>query len=375
MGKHFSDADLDRVHGWSSNGMTPVEIHNTLQMERRRANEPVPNLTTVRRAIKGSTFKRSRKETRGRPRRLTKANVCALDRARKKLIGKAEGEHEVHWEDIIKAARVPHVDRTTAAKNMKDAGFDIQWRTPRLKPMRGEVDEADRKRVCGKLRKLPLRFWVDDVDAYIDCKDWPIPRSARGKKYLNMARVRGHLRTRGEGLRAGFTKPDKKKHRVNTGGNVKLCAAIIGCRVRVWHYLQKGWGGQAAKHMYETVLAPALKRHRGEKRKYILLEDNDPSGFKSKVAMAAKKAMKIHPIEFPTYSPDLNPLDFSLWQEVEDRMSRQKTPRKESADAFKARLRKTAMSIPSPVIRKMLASIKPRAQSIYNHNGGHIPRD
>jgi hypothetical protein len=355
--------------------MTPVEIHTKLQMERRRSNKHVPNLTTVRRAIKGSTFKRSRKETRGRPRRLTKANVSALDRTRKKLIGKAAGEHEVHWGDIIKAARVPDVERTTAAKNMKEAGFDIQWRTPRLKPMRGEADEVDRKRVCDKLRKLPLRFWVDDVDAYIDCKDWPIPRSARGKKYLNMARVRGHLRTKGEGLGAGFTKPDKKKHRVNTGGNAKLCAAIIGSRVRVWHYLQKGWGGQAAKDMYEKVLAPALQRHRGEKRKYILLEDNDPSGFKSKVAMDAKKGLKIHPIEFPTYSPDLNPLDFSLWQEVEDRMSRQKTPSKESADAFKARLRKTAMTIPPPVIRKMVASIKPRAQSIYDHNGGHIPRD
>ena len=360
---------------WSSSGMSAIEIHRKLHSARQKAKKDGPNITSVRRALKGATFKRARKETRGRQRILTKANLSAIDRARKRLISKANGEYEVHWEDIIKAARVPKVDRTTAAKNMKAAGFDIQWRSPRLKPVRGEADEDERKRLCNKLRKLPERHWLTNVDAYIDCKDWPIPQNARGQRYLNMMRVRGHLRTKGEGLSKGFTKPDKKKHRVNTGGNVKLFAAIIGCRVRVWHYLPRRWNGDEAKKVYEKVLAPALKRHRGPKRTYILLEDNDPTGFKSKVGVDAKAALKIQPMEFPTYSPDLNPLDFALWQEVQNRMAAQVAPNKESAEKFKQRLRKTAMSIPESVVRKMLTSIKGRAQSIYEMNGGHIPRD
>ena len=94
----------------------------------------------------------------------------------------------------------------------------------------------------------------------------------------------------------------------------------------MWHYLPKRWGGDVAEDVYRNVLAPALKRHRGEKRRYILLEDNDPTGLKASIAMAAKAAMKIQPIAFPTYSPDLNPLDYALWQEVENRMGRQQAP-------------------------------------------------
>ena len=47
----------------------------------------------------------------------------------------------------------------------------------------------------------------------------------------------------------------------------------------------------------------------------------------------------------------------------------------EIATAYKARLRRTAMAIPEKVIRKMLAEMKPRVESIYKHKGGHIPKD
>ena len=93
--------------------------------------------------------------------------------------------------------------------------------------------------------------------------------------------------------------------------------------------------------------------------------------------MDAKAALKIQPMEFPTYSPDLNSLDFALWQEMQNRMAAaaQAAPNTESAETFKQRLCKTAMSIPESVARKMLANIKARAQSVYGMNGGHIPRD
>ena len=85
--------------------------------------------------------------------------------------------------------------------------------------------------------------------------------------------------------------------------------------------------------------------------------------------------MKIAPIEFPTYSPDLNPCDYALWAEVENRMTGQKVPRDEDVDGYKARLRRTAFAIPAPTIRKMLADMKPRARDIFERKGGHISRD
>ena len=155
---------------------------------------------------------------------------------------------------------------------------------------------------------------------------------------------------------------------------MKVCAGIITGRVRIWHYLEGTWNKDVAEKLYREAIAPALRKYCGRKRAYTILEDNDPTGYKSKSAISAKAELGIKPIQFPTYSPDLNPCDFALWSEVEGRMAKMK-PKAETLDEWKARLRRTAMAIPEPTIRKMLGSIKKRAESIYQSNGGHIPRD
>ena len=122
-------------------------------------------------------------------------------------------------------------------------------------------------------------------------------------------------------------------------------------------------------------MQPALRKHRGPTRKCSILEDSDLTGYTSNIAIAAKKDLGIEPIAFPAYSPDLNPLDFALWSEVESRMQAAPQPRNESVDEYKVRLRRTAMRIPTPVVRKMLGSMKARAESVYANGGGHIARD
>ena len=235
MGKHFTPQELDMMHRFHVQGGTAAQLHRKLAEARRRKGGSGPDLTSVRRGLKGVTFKRAKVETRGRKRALTNVNMRALEVARKRLIKKAESQYEVHWDDVIKAARVPEVHRSTASRSMNDAGYDIKWRTPRTSIPRSARDDAERKRICDAWRKLPSTYWTDKVDAYIDCKDWPIPRSLRGREYLDRRKVRKHLRTKGEGLSRGFTKPDKLKHRMNTGPNAKLCAGIIGGKVRIWH--------------------------------------------------------------------------------------------------------------------------------------------
>jgi hypothetical protein len=105
----------------------------------------------------------------------------------------------------------------------------------------------------------------------------------------------------------------------------------------------------------------------------FVLEDNDPTGYKSKKAMAAKEEMKIEAIDFPKYSPDLNPCDFFLWSEVQRRMALKKEPRHETVAGYKARLRRTALAIPEAVIRKAVLSIRKRAQQVFDADGGDIP--
>ena len=67
MGKHFGEAELDAMQKWKGQGVVATEVHRRLQASRRRAHEDGPSLTSVRRALKGGTFKRARVETRGSP--------------------------------------------------------------------------------------------------------------------------------------------------------------------------------------------------------------------------------------------------------------------------------------------------------------------
>ena len=115
---------------------------------------------------------------------LSALRTCALDAARKLLIAKAAGQCEVHGSGIIRAARAPGVDRSTAVKGMKAAGYDIQWRTPRQKLVRGDFDEDMMMRVCGKLRKKPVTFWTAELGAIVDNTPWPTPWSVKGRAHL-----------------------------------------------------------------------------------------------------------------------------------------------------------------------------------------------
>ena len=127
--------------------------------------------------------------------------------------------------------------------------------------------------------------------------------------------------------------------------------------------------------MYKGPILQTMKQRRGEKRRYTVLEDNDPSGYKSKKALAAKAECGVVTINLPRYSPDLNPLDYFLWEEVEQRMARNAPKGPETVVSFKRRLRRTALAIPEAVIRKGIADMKGRIGNCFKHRGKHITWD
>ncbi len=172
---------MDELFAWKAEGLEPIAIHKKLGAARRRGRLSAPDLTNVRRALRGKTFKRGRSETRGRKKVLSSRNLESMDAAREQLIEKADGEGEVHWAHVLAKSRVPRVHRSTALKNMTDAGYDVKWRPARGKPMRGEADEAERKRVCNKLRKLPVSYWQRRVLLYTDNKHWDAPTTAKAR--------------------------------------------------------------------------------------------------------------------------------------------------------------------------------------------------
>ena len=107
-----------------------------------------------------------------------------------------------------------------------------------------------------------------------------------------------------------------------------------------------------------------------------MLEDNDPSGFKSASGRAAKDEAKIRVLEIPKRSPCLNVCEYFLWSEVNRRMreQEQKFPdsKRESRAAYLARMRRTAFSLPSDVVSSAVADMKQRCAKLVEAEGGNI---
>ncbi|CAK0851927.1 unnamed protein product, partial [Prorocentrum cordatum] len=368
MTPHLSKRELDRCFSLYAAGKTPVEIRDLVSRTRESLDETGPDLTTVRRALRGATHRRGPAETRGRKPKLTAVRLRALNNARVRLIRAAKGEAEVHLKDVMKAARVSDVHKGTAPRHLKRLG--VTWRAPRAEPLRGSAEAEERVAARSGWKRLPGNYFTYQVDAIIDNKVFPIPMTKRAKTHAKKSRVRGHLRTKAEGVLKPFTKPKGNRNRVNPGAKVHVAAAIVNNKVRVWHYLPTLWCADAACDFYAGVLAPALRRCRKGRRAFRILEDNDPTGYKSKKAVDCKRGLKITPIKFPKYSPDLNPLDYFLWAEVNRRMAEQSAPANESQSAYKARLRRVAMGIPKSVIRAAVAKMKTKAAEVVVAEGG-----
>ena len=101
MGKHFSAAELDSVQAWRSQGSSALEIHRRLQRARATDGGDGPNLSTVRKALRGISHRRGMVETRGRKRILSPVSARALDAARKRLIAKTDGQYDVHVFELL----------------------------------------------------------------------------------------------------------------------------------------------------------------------------------------------------------------------------------------------------------------------------------
>ena len=108
MGKHLSADELDNIQKWKTAGVTTSVIQGRLlkarQRKSKRRGATGLDITTVRRAVRGTSFKRARVETRGAKKILSTANLHALDRARLRLIKKADNDSEVHWEDVMRVS-------------------------------------------------------------------------------------------------------------------------------------------------------------------------------------------------------------------------------------------------------------------------------
>ena len=371
----MTGAELDRMRELLGKGKTPLQIHAWLWRTRQRKGIVGPNITNVRKALQGKAYKNGVAETRGVKRKLTRKQVLKLDGVRKRLLKQADSEDKVTWTHVLRKGRLAmKVTERTLAKNFQDEGLDVKWRPARDSQDLTADDKKERKLICGKWRFLPNDYFPKKVDAIMDMKKFAVPTHNRAFRFVKKRRVKGHIRTRGEGSASYCRKPNTRKNKVNPGGSVNICAAIMNGRLHLWHDVGKKWNAEVAASLYRGPLLKALKKYRGIKDRYVVVEDNDPTGYKSKKAITAKEEVGISTVEWPRYSPDLNPLDFHVWHQIEEAViSKLKGPI--SVKAFAARLARAAKALPRKQILDAVSEMKSRAKAIFHAKGGLIERD
>ena len=164
----------------------------------------------------------------------------------------------------------------------------------------------------------------------------------------------------------------------NTGAKgVKVLAGVGNGRVLLWEYLDgKQWSAKTAADFYKGPIAKKLQAVFPGRAAFKVLEDNDPSGFKTKLGQKAKDEANISSFDIPKRSPCLNVCDYFLWSAVNRRMREQEHPwpasKRETREDFFRRLRRTALATPPATVRAAVGDMKRRCTRLLAANGGNI---
>ena len=306
--------------------------------------------------------------------------VQALEKGAGRSPEKAGALKEVKMAMIKRRARCPHSLR---AISEAFHARGIYFKPLREKPILTSSDRTKRRKFGGANKYRTKKMWLKKPHGIIDNKSWALYLNQKGRAYAAGRRVRGAYKGRGDGLKPYLVKPK--------GGNskfpakrIQVTAAVIKGRIRMWRYATGRWNGSQAASMYLTDLRKALKKAypevaRSARGKYVVMEDNDPAGYQSTKGKDAKAAARIKSMPLPPRSPDLNVLDYSLWSEINKRMREEeakfRSDRVETRDKYLARLRRTALSLPQPVVAKAVQSMHKRVRLVVKARGGLIDCD
>ena len=166
----------------------------------------------------------------------------------------------------------------------------------------------------------------------------------------------------------------KKTLKHNFGRKFCVGVAISAKKVLACYVVKKNWCGAAAAELYSDHLVPALRKANPSKRKFILVEDNDPTGHKSGLGKGAKHAAHISCAPCPKHSPDLMPLDFGFWSSVNKRLRKQEAAfgaaYTETRRHFLGRLRRTILRTPPGCLAKIIGNMPLRCARLKQRWGG-----
>ena len=278
------------------------------------------------------------------------------------MVKKADAQKEVTLAMILDKAGVD-VSERTVRDGMKKKKYSFL--KLKEKPLLTNEDIVKRQTWTFE-RKRRTRFqWVGKPHAIIDNKKFAKTSCVKSREYEARRSVRGAYMKKGSQPKRHLVKPKNGSNTVKYPG-VTVTAGVINGRIRFWHYVSGRWNAVQAELMYQKLHQALKKAFPSHKGPFTVIEDNDPTGYKSRRAMEAKKKLKIQTDNLPPRSPDLNVLDYSLWHEINVAMrAQEKTFRKskrETTTEFKAR--RVALSVSESKVKKAVGSMVRRCATI-----------
>ena len=357
----------------------PVELQLARRWRKEKMSVPaIAKLLGRGKQTVSNWLRLSAKQARGspgRPKAVTPAVYAGLKRSLQALQKKAGGRAEVTIPMVKAHARSPLSIRT-----ISDAfhARGVWFRKLREKPILTGDDRVARRAFASKYAAKSKAQWVAKPHAYIDNKHFPIFLDKKAREHAARRSVRGAFRDGRSAVRPDLVKPKATmKYPVKS---IQVTAAIVKGRVRMWQYCAGRWNSKAAAAMYSGPLLKTMRKaypavaQRGRWSKWLVLEDNDPAGYKSRAGLAAKAANNIDTLDLPPRSPDLNPLDFSIWHEINVRMRAQEksfdASKKETVEEYLKRLRRTALAVPASVVSRAVGDMKRRVAEMKKQRGG-----
>ena len=121
------------------------------------------------------------------------------------------------------------------------------------------------------------------------------------------------------------------------------------------------------RDIFRDYLLPTVKEHFREGADWWLLHDNDPGRHKSQVLRTWMHNNYVRPLEFPPYSPDLNPIE-NMWREMELRMASQPAATKEELEKLVA---ETWAAIEPDYCSKLALSMPKRIAQVIARGGAY----
>ena len=310
---------------------------------------------------------------RGAKNKLTKKDTNRLVKILRDMIRKARARWEITLAMLKKRAKCK-VDDKVIRKALRTK--NIRFRRLRAKPVLTKKDRKDRYAFAKKFRRKTKAWWLKKIKAHWDLKNWIVYTNGKSREVAAMREVRGAYRAPGQGLDENYVVLPKDL-RYNTGAKpVRIAAAVGGGKVLLWYEVGSRWSGKKAADVYKGPLRSALMKRYPRSKSWLILEDNDPTGFKSTAGKKAKKQAKINVFEIPKRSPDLNVCDYALWARVNNIMRKQekkfRKSKRETRKEYVDRLRRVAKSLPKSFIDKSIGDMVRRCNRLYAAKGGHF---